>query len=411
MIKKLTIRNFKAMRNMTIEFMPLTVLIGGNACGKSTVLQALDFLRSIVTRDIPEYLRERGWNFTELKSKFDDGNDKPIEFLSEYQFTIDGDIKTLCWNISVDLYEAVNWNIEEKIETNGNVVLLRHVSDEKAIPESFKDFHFQSSMLKHYTPADGEKELIKLKQFLASSVYYGLLSPDIIRLGKKTGMIGNIGTGGEWLAAFIYHADDETREKLNKIVSDFIGTELEVRAADAGSAFMIITRELYKTKEITIDSGHASDGLLRIIAFAAIILQRLILRYGNSEGATQIKHDGTYTRKGYTKCDRGMILLDEVENGINPYLAEKAVGLFRSVVTETSRQVIVTTHSPVLLNGFKPEDVVFLWKDKTGNVHSKKFFDTEDMREALDFLNPGEIWENYGTDTILKKLDIPPEDR
>jgi hypothetical protein len=65
----------------------------------------------------------------------------------------------------------------------------------------------------------------------------------------------------------------------------------------------------------------------------------------------------------------------------------------------------------VLLNDFKPEEVVFLWKDKNGNIHSKKFFDTEEMREALDFLNPGEIWENYGKDTILAKLGVSPEDR
>jgi predicted ATPase len=67
MLKKLMIKNFKAIQNMTIEFTPLTVLIGGNSCGKSTVLQALDFLRSAAARDIPEYLREKGWTFEEIK--------------------------------------------------------------------------------------------------------------------------------------------------------------------------------------------------------------------------------------------------------------------------------------------------------------------------------------------------------
>jgi hypothetical protein len=58
----------------------------------------------------------------------------------------------------------------------------------------------------------------------------------------------------------------------------------------------------------------------------------------------------------------------------------------------------------VILNDFKPEEIVFLWKDKNGAVHSRKFFATEEMREALDFLNPGEIWFNYGKDAILRKL-------
>jgi len=29
------------------------------------------------------------------------------------------------------------------------------------------------------------------------------------------------------------------------------------------------------------------------------------------------------------------------------------------------------------------------------------------MRASLDYLNPGEIWENYGKDAILAKLGIP----
>jgi predicted ATP-dependent endonuclease of OLD family len=41
MLKKMTIQNFKAIQDMTIEFTPLTVLIGGNACGKTSILQAL----------------------------------------------------------------------------------------------------------------------------------------------------------------------------------------------------------------------------------------------------------------------------------------------------------------------------------------------------------------------------------
>ena len=56
MLKKLRVKNFKAALDMEIQFTPLTMLIGGNSCGKSTVLQALDFLRSIATRDIDEYL-------------------------------------------------------------------------------------------------------------------------------------------------------------------------------------------------------------------------------------------------------------------------------------------------------------------------------------------------------------------
>ncbi|MDR0312914.1 MAG: ATP-binding protein, partial [Treponema sp.] len=105
----------------------------------------------------------------------------------------------------------------------------------------------------------------------------------------------------------------------------------------------------------------------------------------------------------------GMILLDEIENGINPYLTEQIVYLLRNLVEKTRRQVIVTTHSPVILNEFKPEEIVFLWKDKNGAVHSKKMFSTGEMKSLLKALNPGEVWINLEKKDILEKLSSKKE--
>jgi predicted ATPase len=405
MLKKLTIKNFKAIQDMTIEFTPLTVLIGENGCGKSTVLQALDFLRSAATRDIPEYLRERGWAFEELKSKFDEGINKPLEFTSEWEFIIDENKRAIHWDISIDLFRGVDWRINEKIENAENIVLLCHGRGEKAIPESFKNFYFQSSMLKYYDPAEDEKELIKLKEFLSSSVYYGVLSPDVIRLGKKTGVIGNIGNSGEWLSAFIYHIDDDGRKKLNRLVSDIVGIEIEIQVIDAGSAFILATKGLHDTKEVIVDSWHTSDGLLRIIAFAAITLQRFILRHGASDGGIRIKADGAYKYNGSVEWNRGIFLLDEIENGINPYIIEKIIGILKELTGKNERQIIITTHSPLVADFVNPEDILFLWKNTDGDVACGKMFEKQAMRECLDFLNPGEIWYNYGKDTIIQKLN------
>jgi predicted ATPase len=395
---------------MTIDFTPLTVLIGGNGCGKSTVLQALDFLRAAATRDIPEYLRERGWAFEELKSKLIDENDKPIEFVSEYQFDIDGNIRTVRWDFSVDLRKSIDWRINEKIEimddnTEPRILMIHGRNYRETIPVEFGKFYFQSSILKYYNVQEEDRELLALKQFLASSTYYGLLSPDTIRTGQKTGRTGNIGNGGEWLAEFIHGLDDDDREKLNQIVSDFIGIKVTVTVIDAGSAFLLISKEQYEAKEIAIDAWHTSDGLLRIIAFAAMRLERLMLRCGSSDGAIQIKCNGKYDLRGYVECNNGMMLLDEIEDGINPYVTEKAVALLRDTVEQSDRQVIITTHSPVMLNDFKPEEIVFLWKDKNGSVHGKAMFSTEEMQRTLKILNPGEVWVNYEKDEIIQRLN------
>ena len=86
MIKKLTIDNFKAIKHLELEFTPFTVLIGGNSCGKSTVLQALDLLRAYTYRDIDEYLfHELGWSFLDIKTQF---NKHKLGFEVEFEINI-----------------------------------------------------------------------------------------------------------------------------------------------------------------------------------------------------------------------------------------------------------------------------------------------------------------------------------
>jgi predicted ATPase len=414
MLKRLTVKNFKAIQDMTIEFTPLTVLIGGNGCGKSTVLQALDLLRSAATRDISEYLRERGWTFEELKSKLSDEKDRPVEFVSEYQFDIEGNIRTVRWDFAVDLKKSIDWIINEKIEIINDEteprILMRHGPGYgEAIPAEFGKFDFQSSILKYYKAREEDREILALKQFLASSTYYGLLSPDTIRAGQKTGITGTIGNGGEWLAAFIHGLDDDGREKLNRMVSDFIGIKVAVTVFDAGSAFLLISREQYETKEIAVDAWHTSDGLLRIIAFAAMRLERLILRLGASDGAIQIKLNGDFDLRGYVERNNGMMLLDEIEDGINPYLTEKAVALLRDTVEQSDRQVIITTHSPVVLNDINPDYINLLWKDKSGSVYCRKLFSISELHDSLDFLSPGDAWMNIREEDLLAKAGSEPE--
>ena len=113
MLKKITIRNFKTIQDLTVEFTPLTVLIGENACGKTTILQAIEFICSAASRDIPEYLKEKEWRFAELKSQYGDGANKPIEF--ETLFVFDG--VQVEWFLNIDLIDN-RWNIIEQINKN-----------------------------------------------------------------------------------------------------------------------------------------------------------------------------------------------------------------------------------------------------------------------------------------------------
>jgi predicted ATPase len=407
MLNKLTIRNFKAIQDMTIEFIPLTVLIGENSCGKSSILQAIDFLRSAASRDIHEYLREKEWKFDELKSKCNDGKKKPIEFVTTWDLLVKDKPETLEWTLSVDSNKE--FIIKEKLirKSDNKIIISYHNDGQENIPSSLGNLKIQSSALKYIAGTSKDTDEIDLLFFfLTDSTNFELLSPEKMRNGKRLPHIQNIGTGGEALALCLEKMNGAEKQQLNKTVSDLIGSNIEIITIDRGNKIDISVNFINDSNTISVDSLYASDGLLRIIAFVVISMERQFALLSTGDGDILATESGELLVANEGILKNGMILLDEIENGINPYITGKIVDLLRNLVEKTQRQVIVTTHSPVILNEFKPEEIIFLWKDTKGSVNSRKFFSTEEMREALSFLNPGEIWENYGKDKILTKLGI-----
>ena len=231
-----------------------------------------------------------------------------------------------------------------------------------------------------------------------------------MRSGKKLPYSHYIGGGGEGLAYFIHAMSDQEKSQLNTIVSDLFGSTIEIQTHDQGSRVEITA--ILKTVENTvyIDSTHISDGLLRMLALAAIALESKKQSSTDKDNEYVAEPDEAYSEKNGFPC-KGIFLLDEIEDGINPYLSEQLLLLLRNIVEIEKKQVIVTTHSPVVLNDFLPEEIVFLWRDKNGFSHSRKLFDTEEMKDTLEFLNPGEVWLNLEKEDILDKLSTDKEGR
>ena len=66
-----SIQNFKNLESVPangslIPFGPVNVLIGPNGCGKSSLLQAIDFVRAFFRSSVEVYIKERGWEYRDL---------------------------------------------------------------------------------------------------------------------------------------------------------------------------------------------------------------------------------------------------------------------------------------------------------------------------------------------------------
>ncbi|MDR1704175.1 MAG: AAA family ATPase [Clostridiales bacterium] len=381
MISKLSVKNFKALDDFEIEFTPFTALIGANACGKSTVLQALDFVRSFATRDLNEFMRERRWMFGDLKSQFWSIRDEPISFNVVHSFP--GQDDTSC-DFSVNYIEG-EYVFIERIE-NAATGKLYAMNDNKTTKSSFfKNIDVFANLGKQKI----DPVLYLIKSFYEYSTNYELLSPAVMRTSGNRGYAENIGANGRQLAAFISRLNSEQRKKLDKFVSGYLNYPVEIRTRVMGTMGNVpLTRlsftEKHSTGKVTVKPGHMSDGLLRIIAL----------------GAISVLHD----EEGENKPD-GLILIDEIENGINLYSLEDLIKVFKTIIDKANRQVIITTHNPLVVNYLDPKEIMFMWRDENGRVHAKPMFSTDGMKDTLDAFNPGEVWMNYNKDEILDLLN------
>lgn len=74
--------------------------------------------------------------------------------------------------------------------------------------------------------------------------------------------------------------------------------------------------------------------------------------------------------KDISGLDGALILIDEVEAGLHPYTQQLAMLELQRTALRQDLQVIVATHSPVVLDSVPPEARIFLDRDEaTGEVH------------------------------------------
>ena len=59
-------------------------------------------------------------------------------------------------------------------------------------------------------------------------------------------------------------------------------------------------------------------------------------------------------------------------------------------------QVLMTSHSPYLLDEFEPAEVTLCRKDRHGAVQARRLSAIEDVRSQLDVFTLGEIWTGEG---------------
>lgn len=90
-----------------------------------------------------------------------------------------------------------------------------------------------------------------------------------------------------------------------------------------------------------------------------------------------------------------LIGIEEPENQLHPLLLAHLAEEFHKATSRT--QLLVTTHSPALINEAKPEEVFSIFRGEDGYTKAERLSDIEELKGFLEEKIPlGDLWmENF----------------
>ncbi|MEV6911961.1 AAA family ATPase [Amycolatopsis sp. NPDC051071] len=388
MLTRIEIDGFKSFDGFGLDLPPFLVILGQNASGKSNLFDAIQLLSRLATAPrVKEAFNDQRGDLLEQFRRRGDGT-----FLGKMTFAVEltlersvvdsfeerADIRHT--RVRYELHIALTPNddyvspvvVHEAaypIAANADRVsgqaagvrygeladplletVVRHGDRTFALHRAGENTRYlraesaQSSVLSSITSAGDYPYLFAIRRELESWRFLQL-DPAALRMPSKIGTADQqLAPSGANLAAVLRRIERTTRDKfgsgLDEIAVDLVQviqgfSGVEIKENKAAGQWEI---ELTTGDEGKVSARVASDGTLRVLALLAAL---------------------------YDPEHRGLLCFEEPENGIFPQRLRKLMRVLKELTAEPEpgeplTQVILTSHSPLMLAVLEPEDIVVM---------------------------------------------------
>lgn len=398
MLTYIKINGFKSFHNFEMEFTPLTVIAGVNASGKSNLFDALMLLSRLAEVDLKTAFGEQRGNPSELFTQYAEG-----WYANEMEFVVEMLVNRLVkdkWGGTASLNNTrLRYRLiitQKKNQLGFEDLFVKHESLEKIKPADdnwINNFREADELTKATnnrggttvpfikTEALGNNVAIIIRQdgkqgnratFIGSieqtilskvnstdfphifAVKEEMLSWQLLQLNPEdlreptqqdVGIRDTISKTGKNLAAALYRIKEQDNyslvaisRKLNSFLPNF--TQVNVYNDTAHRQYII---KLKGDEGTEFSSRVLSEGTLRILTLCIL---------------------------AYDEKHTGLLCFEEPENGIHPFRIKAMLNLLKHISAnfenseQSLRQVIINTHSPVLVSNlmqWKNDKNVSIW--------------------------------------------------
>jgi predicted ATPase len=388
MIKKFRVKNFKALRDIEIELTPIHVLIGPNDSGKTSLLDVLAALcRSVDHRLNTAFLGS--WKGKELVW----GGDPRIPVVIEVDLSLD-DTEVTGYGVTVIFGLRDRKIVVQREFCRGEQSTIELGEGDVA------NRTWVEHQLTHPEWLSPHSDRLKRVQELLSGVHYYRFDPSFLALpvAPDSKRLFRMESNGFGLALCLDEILSFDRERFTQLEDRFrevfphiksiklIQEESYQAPVDDPNRVTMLQKAdgkglYFQMKESgqLIPASQASDGTLLVLAYLAIL---------------------------YLPKPPRLLLIEEPENGIHPKRLQDILEILRHLVHEQSHtQVVLTTHSPYVLDLFKPEEVTLCTKLDSGEIKTTRLSDSPTVMQQLDVFTLGEVWTSEGDKKIAESED------
>ena len=375
-LRSFALENFKAIQKSgAVQFTPLTVLIGNNGSGKSSLVEGLETYRSIIVDGLDTAM-QRWFGMDHVWNKRTRHNMVGFGLANEtyenpIRFTLAGRTKLGAYRTTMAVNAKPGLNgflIQEESGTSDEGV--KFTRDRHGVANFANK---TATQRRRFEP--GESALPqKMREFVSRWQFLSLL-PDPMGRPAPRKMTSNgeivLHRDGSNLAQYLLGIRQRDQAAFDGIVEamqfvlDYARNFEPVETREIQPTMYLKMLEQATDKAIEIPGWLVSTGTIRVLALLAVLRNPV---------------------------PPPLIVVEEIENGLDPRTIHLVLDEIRSAVQAGQSQVILTTHSPYLLDLLPIETLVLVERERGGDPIFWRPAGNEEVLEWAKKFAPGQLY-------------------